>query len=129
MEYAEFEKLVGQAIDSIDERFLAKLKNVEIVIEDTPTREQIKKLNLRGSILFGLYEGIPQTQRAQYGNVLPDKITIFKNSIEQYYQTDESIKKAVKDTVWHEIAHHFGMDEHQVRKAEKNRRNVDNKQK
>ena len=118
----EFEKLVGEGIDSIDEKFLAKLNNVEIVIEDNPNQEQMQKLKLKGGFLFGLYEGIPQINRQQYANVLPDKITIFKNPIEQYYSTPEAIKKAVKDTVWHEIAHHFGMDEHQVRHAEQERR-------
>src|SRR3989339_746702 len=118
MTHEEFAKLVGEAIDSIDEKFLKKLKNVEIVIEDDPTPEQLQKLSLRGGTLLGLYEGIPQIKREQYANVLPDKITIFKNSIEKVYSSPETIKKAVKDTVWHEIAHHFGMDEHQVRKAE-----------
>jgi predicted Zn-dependent protease with MMP-like domain len=117
----EFEKLVGQGIDAIDEKFLSKLKNVEIVIEDDPSPQQIQKLNLRGALLFGLYEGIPQTKREGYAQVLPDKITIFKNQIEKVYFRPEDIKKAVADTVWHEIAHHFGMDEHQVRNAEKNR--------
>lgn len=118
----EFEQLVKEGIDAIDQRFLQKLKNVEIVIEDNPTPEQLAKLNARGMLLFGLYEGIPQTKREGYGQVLPDKITIFKNPIEQVYSKPEDIKKAVKDTVWHEIAHHFGMDEQQVRNAEKSRK-------
>lgn len=122
MTHEEFEKLVGEGIDAIDEKFLAKLKNVEIVIEDDPSFEQLAKLKLRGALLFGLYEGIPQTQRQSYGQVLPDKITIFKNSIEKMFFRPEDIKKAVKDTVWHEIAHHFGMDENQVRKAEQKRK-------
>lgn len=122
MTHEEFEKLVAEGIDSIPEKFLQKLKNVEIIIEDDPTPHQLEKLNLRGGFLFGLYEGIPQTKRESYGQVLPDKITIFKNQIEKYYADPEAIKKAVKNTVWHEIAHHFGMDEHQVREAEKKRR-------
>ena len=122
MTHEEFAKLVGEAIDSIDEKFLKKLKNVEIVIEDDPTPEQLQKLSLRGGTLLGLYEGIPQIKREQYANVLPDKITIFKNSIDKVYSSPETIKKAVKDTVWHEIAHHFGMDENQVRKAEQKRK-------
>jgi len=122
MEYIEFEKLVKEGIDSIDERFLQKLKNVEIVIEDNPTFLQIEKLKLRGALLFGLYEGIPLTKREQYGQVLPDKITIFKNQIEAVYFNPDDIKKAVKDTVWHEIAHHLGMDEKQVRTAEQKRK-------
>ena len=121
MNQEEFEDYVKQAISSIDEKFLQKLKNVEIVIEDNPTPYQLEKLNLRGGLLFGLYEGIPQTKRESYGQVLPDKITIFKNPMERVFSNPEDIKKAVKDTVWHEIAHHFGMDEHQVRKAEQTR--------
>ena len=121
MTQEEFEQLVKQGIDAIDEKFLQKLKNVEIVIEDNPTPYQLEKLNLRGGLLFGLYEGIPQTKRESYGQVLPDKITIFKNPMEKVFSNPEDIKKAVKDTVWHEIAHHFGMDEKQVRQAEQNR--------
>ena len=117
-----FEQLVKEGINTIDEKFLSALKNVEIVIEDNPTPDQIEKLKLHGALLFGLYEGIPLTKRAQYGQVLPDKITIFKNQIELLYQNPEDIKKAVANTVWHEIAHHFGMDETQVRKAEQNRK-------
>lgn len=117
----EFEQLVREGIDAIDEKFLQRLKNVEIVIENDPTSEQLEKLKLRGALLFGLYEGVPQTRREQYGQVLPDKITIFKNPIEKVFLRQEDIKKAVKDTVWHEIAHHFGMDEKQVRQAEKKR--------
>ena len=123
MTYEKFEKLVSEGIDAIDEKFLKKLKNVEIVIEDDPTPQQLEKLRLRGALLFGLYEGIPQTKREQYGQVLPDKITIFKNPIERVFQNPQDIKKAVADTVWHEIAHHFGMDEKQVRQAEQKRRN------
>jgi predicted Zn-dependent protease with MMP-like domain len=118
----QFEQLVKEGIEAIDERFLQKLKNVEIVIEDDPTPSQLEKLKLKGSLLFGLYEGVPQTKREQYGQVLPDKITIFKNPIEKVFFRPEDIKKTVKDTVWHEIAHHFGMDEHQVRAAEKKRK-------
>jgi len=122
MTYEEFENLVKEGIEAIDEKFLQRLKNVDIVIEDNPSPEQIHKLRLRGALLFGLYEGIPLTKREQYGQVLPDKITIFKNPIEQAFVTPDAIRKAIKDTVWHEIAHHFGMDEHQVRSAEKQRR-------
>ena len=118
----EFEQLVSEGIDAIDKKFLARLKNVEIIIEDNPSPQQLEKLKIRGGLLFGLYEGIPLTKRQSYGQVLPDKITIFKNQFERAYINPEDIKKAVKDTVWHEIAHHFGMDEHQVREAESNRK-------
>lgn len=120
----EFEQLVKEGIESIDEKFLMRLKNVDIVIEDNPTPLQLEKINLRGGLLLGLYEGIPLTERQGYGQVLPDKITIFKNSIEQIYSKPDDIKRAIKDTVWHEIAHHFGMDEKQVRTAEQKRKNI-----
>jgi len=123
MDNEKFEKLVEQGIDAIDERFLRKLDNVDIVIEDEPSEEQKKKVKLGQNYkLFGLYEGVPQTRRGYYSGVLPDKITIFKNSIEEVAANEEQIKEIVKNTVWHEIAHHFGMDEQRVRAVEKRKR-------
>ena len=120
MDRGKFEELVKQGIKAIPQRFLEKLDNVDIVIEDEPTKEQIEKLKLRKDVkLFGLYEGVPQTKREHYSWVLPDKITIFKKSIEEVAFSDTQIKEIVKKTVWHEIAHHFGMDEERVRRAEK----------
>jgi predicted Zn-dependent protease with MMP-like domain len=121
MQHEDFEKLVEEAIDEIPADFLTRLKNVAIVVEDEPSAEQLAKLRLRKDLtLLGLYEGVPLTQRnAGYGMVLPDKISIFKNSIELVAQTPEEIKKIVQDTVKHEIAHHFGSDEHGANKAAK----------
>ena len=83
-------------------------------------------------LIFGLYEGIPQTRRGHYGQVLPDKITIFKKPIERRTRSrqrrgspeaaENEIRKIVKNTVWHEIAHHFGMDEKKVKEAEHRRK-------
>jgi len=118
----KFEELVNEGIKAIPKGFLEKLDNVDIIVEETPTPEQLRKLKIRkGSFLFGLYEGVPQTKRWGYGQVLPDKITIFKNSIEKLAQSEKEIKEIVKNTVWHEIAHHFGMDEKRVRQAESHR--------
>lgn len=115
----QFEELVREGIKAIPKKFLDKLDNVDIVIEDNPTPEQLKKLKVKNNyFLFGLYEGIPKIKRWAYSQALPDKITIFKNPIEKSAQNEEAIKQIVKDTVWHEIAHHFGMDEERVRKAE-----------
>ena len=98
---------------------MEKLDNVDIVIEDEPTPYQLRKLSARGGFLiFGLYEGVPQTKRWHYGQVLPDKITIFQKPIERVAHSEEEIKEIVKNTVWHEIAHHFGMDERRIREAE-----------
>jgi len=133
MDREKFEELVRQGIDAIPKKFLEKLDNVNIVIEDEPTEAQIKKLKLGiNSKLFGLYEGVPQTKRGFYSGVMPDKITIFQKPIEEMalnaahgeprLRRDEHVKEMVKNTVWHEIAHHFGMDEERVRKVEKKRK-------
>src|SRR3989338_8235574 len=116
----DFEKSVKEGIRAIPEKFLRKLDNVAIVIEDEPTPAQKKKLNIRSSlVLLGLYEGVPKAKRgANYNAVLPDKITIFKKTIEEEARGEEDLKEIVKNTVWHEIAHHFGMSEVQVRQAE-----------
>ncbi len=122
----EFEKIVEEGIKAIPEKFLQKLDNVAIIIEDEPMPAQRKKLNLRqGWTLFGLYEGVPQTRRGvNYSAALPDKITIFQKSIEAAARHEEDMKEIVKNTVWHEIAHHFGMNEVRVRQAEAKRREI-----
>jgi predicted Zn-dependent protease with MMP-like domain len=123
MERDKFEQLVEEALDRIPGEFLARLENVAIVVEDEPNEFQRKKIGLgENQLLFGLYEGVPQIRRGpRYGMVLPDKITIFQGPIEFFCQTDEEIKEKIKDTVWHEIAHHFGTNEERVREIEKNR--------
>lgn len=119
MDHNEFEKIVVEVIKAIPEKFLEKLDNVDIVIEDNPTKEQLKELKVRNNNhLLGLYEGVPKTERWNYAQVLPDKITIFKVPIERMAKSREEIKEIVKETVWHEIAHHFGMSEEQVKKSE-----------
>jgi len=126
----EFEKIVGEGVKAIPEKFLRKLDNVAIVIEAEPTPAQKKKLNIRrGWTLFGLYEGVPAVKRGtNYTWTLPDKITIFKKPIEAEALDEKDIKEMVRDTVWHEIAHHFGMDESRVRRAE-NRKRKNSRQK
>ncbi len=123
MTQEEFQEIVEEGIKAIPKKFLEKLNNVDICIEEEPSPYQLEKLRTKkGFLVFGLYQGIPQTKRRGYGQVLPDKITIFKKPIERIAKSREEIKKAVRNTVWHEIAHHFGMDEREVRKAEKKRK-------
>ena len=138
MTIERFEELVNEGIKAIPKEFLAKLDNVAIVIENEPSSEQLKKLKIgKNSFLFGLYQGIPKIKRWGYGQVLPDKITIFKNPIEkmahsrerqrsvkmnEVHRLENEIREIVKNTVWHEIAHHFGLDEKEIRKVESRRR-------
>jgi len=125
MKCKNFEELVNEGIKAIPKKFLEKLDNVDIVIEDEPTLYQLKKIRAqRDSIIFGLYEGVPQTKRGNYGQVLPDKITIFKRPIEKYASSENEVKEMVKNTVWHEIAHHFGMDEKRIREVEYKRKST-----
>lgn len=112
----EFEQVIADAIDSLPERFLKYLKNVAIVWEEDPTEAQRHKMKLRPyETLFGLYEGIPLTSRGSgYNLVLPDKITIFKNPIMYAAPDIEALKKQVKHTLWHEIAHYHGLDHDRI---------------
>jgi len=116
----EFSKLISRAIDEMPERYIKHLDNVAITYEDEPTPEQRVKLKLRGDqTLFGLYEGIPLTKRgAGYNLVLPDKITIFKNPIFYASHDQNSLYRHIKHTLWHEIAHYYGLDHGEIHAIE-----------
>jgi predicted Zn-dependent protease with MMP-like domain len=117
---AEFEQMLADAIDALPERFLQHAKNVAIVWADDPSPEQRVKMKLRPyESLFGLYEGIPLTSRGDgYNLVLPDKITIFKNPILRYAEDIAGVKKQTLHTLWHEIAHHYGLDHDRIHELE-----------
>ena len=112
MTRTEFERLVVQALDLIPEDLRMRLDNVDIVVEDAPSKEQLVGSGIdEGNILLGLYEGLPLTDRYNYDMILPDKITLFQRPIESICETDEDIVSEVRDTVVHEVAHHFGIDD------------------
>jgi len=118
MEDDQFEKLVQEAINSLPSEFAKKLDNVSIVVQEAPSYYQLTKTNLpQNSLLFGLYEGVPKTKRANYSGVLPDKITIFKNSILQVSYSLDDVREKVRSVVMHEIGHHFGLTDAQLYKA------------
>lgn len=113
----QFDKLITRAMDEIPQEYIQGLDNVAIVMADTPTEEQVVKMKLReeGKILLGLYEGIPLTQRGNsYTFVLPDKITLFKHSILMVVRTEEELFEQIKRTLWHEIAHYYGLDHDRI---------------
>lgn len=114
----QFEKLVGEAIDSLPEKIGKKLNNVAIFASDQPTSEQLKKIRLRSDEgLFGLFEGYCQGKKLNFGPVLPDRITIFRKAISNHCRDEQEIRQQIISTVKHEIAHHFGSDELGARKA------------
>jgi len=116
MDDEQFEKLVTEALDSLPSEFAKKMENVGVTVEDAPTYYQMRKLGLSPrSLLFGLYQGVPQTKRGNYGGVLPDKITIFKFPILAVCRTEEEVRAKVRDTVIHEIGHHFGLSDEQLK--------------
>ena len=124
MEEKEFEKLVEQSLEDLPAHIARYLKHVAVVVEPFPTTESLRETGTRkNSVLLGLYEGIPETSWGKgHGGQLPDKITIFQKSIEMFAKTPKQIERMVRDTVWHEIAHHFGYDEQGIRELKKKRR-------
>jgi predicted Zn-dependent protease with MMP-like domain len=118
----EFEQLVAEAMDSIPPKYQSRLNNIAFVIENEPTADQRARLKLRGrQSLYGLYEGIPLTSRgSNYNLVLPDKITIFKKPIEESSHAIDALRDQIRRTVWHEVAHYFGLDHDRIFKLENN---------
>lgn len=109
----KFLKIVIKAVADLPDEFQELLENVDIIVEDWPSREQLKQLGLSDrNELFGLYEGTPLTHRDQnYNLVLPDKITIFQKPLEADCRNEAELIEEIQRTVKHEIAHFFGSDE------------------
>jgi predicted Zn-dependent protease with MMP-like domain len=120
----EFDILVEQAVSRIAPRFRRRIKNVAFVVEPEPSPEQLAAAGVgRGGTLLGLYQGRPLTARSTFENFsLPDRITIFQGPHERLARDPLHLRRLVEETVWHEVAHYFGMDEHRVRAAEHRRR-------
>lgn len=113
----EFEELVVAALDTLPEDLLEMMNNIEVTIERSPSRQQIRRAGIQFGTLLGLYEGIPLTARSSssYSLVVPDKITIFQRPIEGICSTHDEIVAQVRKTVIHEVAHHFGIGEERLR--------------
>ncbi|MBC7565186.1 metallopeptidase family protein [Candidatus Saccharibacteria bacterium] len=117
----EFDRLISKAMDDLPQEYIKGLNNVAILYADDPDEYQIKKSGLReGNILLGLYEGIPLTKRGgNYTFVLPDKITLFKHSMMMVAQEPHQLYEQIKRTLWHEIAHYYGLDHARIHGLER----------
>lgn len=115
----EFQKLIDQALTELPGEHVQNIQNVAILYEEQPTPEQRQKLALRNDqTLLGLYEGMPLTQRQGMTRIFPDKITLFKAPLQWQTSTLDELKEAIKHTLWHEIAHYYGLDHERIHELE-----------
>jgi predicted Zn-dependent protease with MMP-like domain len=118
--HSEFEKLAKEAFSSIPHEFKDRLDNIDIVIVDRPSFDCNSRRHGSSRGLLGLYRGVPLRRRgAFYSNVLSDRIILYKDNIERLCKTKEELKEAIKDVLFHEIGHYFGLNEHDLRNIEK----------
>jgi predicted Zn-dependent protease with MMP-like domain len=112
----EFEIMVAAGIDAIPEEFASKMDNVAVTWDETPSWRQRTRLHLPPwRTLFGLYEGVAKTRRgSNYTMVLPDKITVFKGPLSSVATSKHQLAQMVKNTVWHEVGHHFGLSDAEI---------------
>ena len=115
----EFRRLVSQAIALLPPLVVERLENVEVVVEDRPTKEELAMAGIEPpETLFGLYTGTPLTERGSwYGMVLPDKVTLYQRSIEEVCRTKRQVREQIRTTLMHEIGHHFGLSEDELEGA------------
>ncbi len=119
MDRQRFRALVAEALDEIPEPFASRLCNVEVIVEDEPSLEQLRDLGLdpQHDTLFGLYEGVPLSERGHADPMaLPDRITIFYRPLIETFHTPRAVRRQIRRTIIHEIAHFFGLDDDEVRR-------------
>jgi len=121
LNHQEFEALVILALKGLPKFFKKKMKNVDVVVEDRASRELLSGMGLQSPFqLLGLYQGVPLDRRGfYYGNVLPDKITLFQIPIESICRTKEEIEERVREVVVHEVGHYFGLNDEKLRELER----------
>jgi predicted Zn-dependent protease with MMP-like domain len=115
----EFQRLINQALEELPGEHVKNIKNIAILYQDEPSPEQRLELQLRhDQTLLGLYEGVPLPQRQGNTRILPDKITLFKRPLQYKSSTVLDLKDQIKHTLWHEIAHYYGLNHNQIQSLE-----------
>jgi predicted Zn-dependent protease with MMP-like domain len=112
----EFEEQVEEALARLPEEIARMMDNIDVVVADRPTRSELRRVRLpRGELLLGLYTGVPLGERGQhYANVLPDRVVLYQRNIEAAYAPEE-IVEGIRQTVLHEVGHHFGLSDERLR--------------
>ena len=120
MERVEFERLVREAVSLIPKRFRREIQNLALVVETEPSLELLKEMDIEPpDSLYGLYHGTPLTERTwAFGNVLPDRITIFQRPIEEDCEDVDEIRAVIGETLIHEVGHYFGLSEEEIEEIE-----------
>lgn len=123
-----FEELVDEALEDLPEEFADRLDNIDVVVQARPSRKILREMGLLGRrTLLGLYQGVPQTRRdTNYGNVMPDRILIFREPILDEADAtcprdgdfDEAVRQVVLKTVLHEVGHHFGLSDEDLERLQ-----------
>lgn len=114
-----FQELIDQALSELPGEHVKNITNVAILYEEIPTPEQRYELQLRNDqTLLGLYQGVPLSQRQGTTRIFPDKITLFKEPLQHQANTENELKEQIKHTLWHEIAHYYGLDHDKISELE-----------
>jgi predicted Zn-dependent protease with MMP-like domain len=115
----QFQKLIDEALGQLPGQHATNIQNVAILYEDVPTPEQRQKLQLRhDQSLLGLYEGVPLPQRQGTTTLFPDKITLFRLPLQSVSASLADLREQIKHTLWHEIAHYYGLNHDQIGELE-----------
>jgi predicted Zn-dependent protease with MMP-like domain len=109
----DFDAVIDDALDELPAVFAERLGSVAIVVEEEPTPAQLASVGAHG--LFGLYEGVPRTRWGADGAAVASKITLFRGPLSRANRDPERLAAAIRDTLHHEIAHHFGIDDARLR--------------
>jgi len=112
----EFEDAIAEALESIPAAFREHLESVSVDVEDAPSRETARQLRVRRDQLLGAYFGTPLTERhVEDSRVVGDRVVIYQQNIERMCRTRAELVRQIAVTVLHEIGHHFGMSEEELR--------------
>ncbi len=115
----EFQQLINKALDKLPGEHAKGISNVAILYEEDPTPQQRLTSKLRpDQTLLGLYEGVPLSQRQGGTRLFPDKITLFKGPLSRRATTLAGLEEDIKHTLWHEIAHYYGLDHKRIHELE-----------